>query len=415
MNVLWFATTPSNYKGLNGNGYNGGGWISSLESEIDKHEDIGLSIAFFSKNQPFKVRQNRVTYYPMSHPIKSKREKINYFLHYSVEDEAEPYINLFRKIIEDCKPDIIEIFGSETVLGFAQSATTVPCVLHIQGILTPYWNAFCPPFISKKTYLFATYSPIRILKVYKKFKTWTNSCVRELSLLKNISYFIGRTDWDKRMISILNPQSCYFYGSEILRQSFYQKLEYKKPEEMTIVSTMSGVMYKGMDLILKTAYVLKYMMNQRFTWIVYGDASNLKFFERSTSICHSDVNVEMKGVGTEKDICQTLINATAFAQTSYIDNSPNAVCEAQIMGCPVVATHVGGLSSLIENGMDGFLVPANDPYQMAWLLYNLHTDEDLSSKISKNAKETASMRHNKKDIVDSLILTYQKIISLNKE
>ena len=37
MRILWFTNTPSNYKLQNG-GYNGGGWISSLETEIKKNK-----------------------------------------------------------------------------------------------------------------------------------------------------------------------------------------------------------------------------------------------------------------------------------------------------------------------------------------------------------------------------------------
>lgn len=44
MRVLWFTNTPSRYASFGG--YNGGGWIYSLEEEMSKREDIDLGIAF---------------------------------------------------------------------------------------------------------------------------------------------------------------------------------------------------------------------------------------------------------------------------------------------------------------------------------------------------------------------------------
>ena len=123
------------------------------------------------------------------------------------------------------------------------------------------------------------------------------------------------------------------------------------------------------------------------------------------------MNIEFRGVGSEETICHALCNATAFAQTSYIDNSPNAVCEAQMVGCPVVATNVGGVSSLIEDGKSGFFVPANDPYMMAWHLLELHQNKEENEFIGGNAQNVAHERHNKGRIVSSLMEIYNKVIA----
>ena len=91
------------------------------------------------------------------------------------------------------------------------------------------------------------------------------------------------------------------------------------------------------------------------------------------------------------------------------------MCEAQLVGCPVVSTNVGGISSLIEDGIDGFLIPSNDPYMMAWKLLNLYKDKQLNQIVASKGQERAKVRHNKERVVKELIDIYDKILSNNND
>ena len=60
MRVLWLTNSPSNYLS-DGFGYNGCGWISSLENAIKTEVELG--VAFVMNGQESKVEKNGVTYY----------------------------------------------------------------------------------------------------------------------------------------------------------------------------------------------------------------------------------------------------------------------------------------------------------------------------------------------------------------
>ena len=104
------------------------------------------------------------------------------------------------------------------------------------------------------------------------------------------------------------------------------------------------------------------------------------------------------------------MKSTVYVHPSYIDNSPNSICEAQLQGIPVIACNVGGVSSLIEHGKSGILVPANDPTLAASHIYSLYLDQNKNLKLGQKAKEIASVRHNRGRIVDELINTYLQIL-----
>lgn len=408
MRVLWFTNTPSNYNVMQG-GYNGGGWISSLENEVCKNKGIELAISFFYPNQPFKTQRANVTYYPIEFPKQNKFTTIKNILseNYPINEKE---INSFLKVIYDFKPDIIEIFGSEQSFGLISKITDVPIVLHIQGIINPYYSAYLPPFISWKEVFFQDLNPKKIFYNFINKKKWIIQCKQEKEILKNINYYIGRTEWDKRVIYTFNSKCTYFYGSEILRTPFYEFETRRIPKELAIVTTISDPLYKGFDLILKTAYLLKDYFNLNFKWKVFGNI-NPKFIEKKVNIDIKDVDVILMGVGTAEDIKNEILKCTCFFHPSYIDNSPNSICEAQILGCTVISTNVGGIPSLIDNGRTGYLIPANDPYQGAFLINQIYHNEDLNKKLGMNAQAQARLRHNKNYIISSLIDVYNKILN----
>lgn len=406
MKILWFVQEnfdPSREKG----GYNGAGWISSLRNEIIKKDGVELALAFFS-NKKESGSANMVRYYSMPTPTLSPLKKIGFRLKrdYIKEEEAlwPAYREEMLKVIDDFKPDIIQIFGSENKYGLVASATDIPVVLHIQGIISPYLNAYLPPFVSWKKIS-------RLKSIIKRPQRINWLCLKhsEQEVFRYVKHYIGRTEWDKRVVTLLSEGCHYYYGSEILRDVFYDvDVNRKLPSRVTIISTISQPLYKGYDLILKTASLLE-NLKMDFVWKVIGNV-NPDEVEAIVGLKHGKVNVELLGVLTAEQLKNELLNCTVYVHPSYIDNSPNSVCEAQMLGVTCIATNVGGVSSIVSDSKTGFLVPANDPFQTAYLIQKISKNESLNIQIGTKARTIAEARHNKKEIVEGLLDTYNKII-----
>lgn len=414
MKVLWFVQEnfdPSREKG----GYNGAGWISSLCNEIIKNDGIDLAMAFFSKDTRVG-KANGVKYYSMETPELSPFKKIYYRIKgkFNQEEEAlwSKYRNKMLKVLDDFEPDIIQIFGSENKYGLIAAVTNVPVILHIQGVLGPYFNAFLPPYVSKLDFYFKDgLNPIKIIKNLSQIYNWKMMTHCESNILRNVYYYFGRTTWDYRIAKLYNQKATYFYCNEVLREPFYEKeMKRQISSKLKVVSTISSPPYKGYDLILKTAKLLC-SMNLEFEWIVFGNISP-SFIEGVIGIKHEDVHVNLFGVASEKQIKEMLLSSTVYVHPSYIDNSPNSICEAQMCGVPVIATNVGGVCSIVEDGVTGYLVPTNDPYQTAYLVNKLSENQIEVEKICKTAKQIALQRHDKIKIVNQLLTAYNHILTL---
>lgn len=407
MRVLWFVQAnfdPSREKG----GYNGAGWISSLRDEIVKHDAIELALAFFSDRDE-RGKVGVVSYYSMKTPRLSPVTQMLLRIRkkYLVEEEClwNTYRQKMHGVLAEYKPDIIQIFGSENKYGLIASETNIPVILHLQGIVAPCLNAYLPPFVS--------WPEENYFKTIKKRSSRINwLCMEhcEKEVFKHVHNYIGRTEWDEMVTSVLSPNCRYYYGSEILRNEFYDLDVVRQiPRKLTLVSIISIPYYKGYDMILKTADLLKNQLNLDFVWKVAGNVLP-ETTEKRLKINCENVNVELIGVQSAEQLKNELLNCTLYVHPSYIDNSPNSVCEAQILGITCIATNVGGVSSIIRDGETGFLIPANDPYRAAYLINHIYTNIRLNEKIGEKARKVAIVRHDKIDVVNTLIDTYKQLI-----
>ena len=165
-------------------------------------------------------------------------------------------------------------------------------------------------------------------------------------------------------------------------------------------------------MILKTANLLSRFTDVDFEWQVYG-IPEMRFYEHKYGIVAEKVHVKVMGTASAEELVKALCHSSCYVHSSYIDNSPNSICEAQILGVPVLATHVGGISSLVKDGESGVLFPANDPYTLASLIKQVSHDRNLAETLSKGARKQALLRHDPERIKQTLIQIYKQIIHEN--
>lgn len=419
MRILWLSPTPGLlYENSGTGGYGGSGWIASLQRLFHQYiEEHQLALAFVSKIKSKKQVNEGVIYYPIyDSPLTITQKLKMYYVGYKLYDR-ERYVEEIREVIADYQPDIIHLFGLESPLATALGRTDVPIVVHLQGLLGPCDNAFFPCGLNKSSFLWPFSMREWIIRngyIFAKDELHTKA-MRESELFKDAKYFMGRTEFDLQVSLLLSPASLYYKVNEALRPEFYKHVGKWKPREgkFIITSTISETVYKGEDLILKTAKLLKEKTNLDFEWRVVGIKASsqfVKFFEHFAKVKSDDVNVQYLGVMNAEQLVNNALESSVYVHPSYIDNSPNSICESQLLGLPVVATNVGGVSTLVEHGKTGSLVPANDPYTLASQIYKLSLDKKISNLYSTNGLEVARSRHDKKQIILSLLEAYSSII-----
>lgn len=91
--------------------------------------------------------------------------------------------------------------------------------------------------------------------------------------------------------------------------------------------------------------------------------------------------------GNVNDVAEHICKARIFTLTSNTEGMPNSIMEAMALGIPVIATDCpcGGPAALIENGVNGLLVPVGDAFALADAFRRIFEDREFELKLRENA------------------------------
>ncbi|MDP2044187.1 MAG: GT4 family glycosyltransferase PelF, partial [Candidatus Omnitrophota bacterium] len=117
-------------------------------------------------------------------------------------------------------------------------------------------------------------------------------------------------------------------------------------------------------------------------------------------------------LGTQRDIPGILahLDLVVLATTTH-EAFGRVIIEAQAAGVPVVATQVGGVVDIIEDGKNGLLVPPADPNSMADAIMRIFKDTQLAQELAQNAYAKVKEKYNVELMVKNTLDVYRDALS----
>lgn len=142
-------------------------------------------------------------------------------------------------------------------------------------------------------------------------------------------------------------------------------------------------------LLASAAEVVREHPELRFR--IVGDGSRRGELERRAHAWGLEAHVEF--LGHREDVPALLREADAFVLPSRSEAFPNSVVEAMAAGLPVVASAVGGLLELIDDGRTGLLVPPGDPEKLTGALRRLIQQPEQAAAMGRAARDDVRRRY----------------------
>ncbi|HUK35722.1 MAG TPA: glycosyltransferase family 4 protein [Vicinamibacterales bacterium] len=151
---------------------------------------------------------------------------------------------------------------------------------------------------------------------------------------------------------------------------------------VTIVANLQP--NKGHDVLIDAApEILRHFPDARFD-VVGSGPERTKLQARAAA---QGVAAAFAFVGYDADVPQRLRDADVFVLPSYTEAFPNAVLEAMCAGLPIVASGVGGLLELVDDGRTGLLVAPGDPRALAHAVCRVMANRALGERLGKTAAQ----------------------------
>lgn len=336
--------------------------------------------------------------------------------------------NRFREEIRSFQPDVIHSWGVEyhhalAMVNAAEAEGKLDnMVASIQGLcrfLAEHYTDGVPAKVCRRSTLRDFLRKDNILQQQEKFRLRGRL---ETEALKKLHHVIGRTDWDKNCALSVNPEITYHFCNETLRESFYTDCwRYADCTKHSVFASSCSYPIKGFHYLLEAfAQVVKVYPDATIT--VTGSSflpRDLKEKLRQGSYemylaslvkkyCLEDKLVFLGHLSAE-EMKRAYRNSNVFVLPSTLENSPNSLGEAMILGVPSVAADVGGVRNLMRHGTEGIVYTPGDVPALAEGIKSLFAKEDQAADLGEAARNHALQTHAPEKNLRDLIAVYENI------
>lgn len=415
MKILWMVNLiPANLSSALGVSTDVlGGWVESMAAHLGNYSDIELTIACKCENgECFDEVVDGIRYisvaYTQSIPIKDIENRI-------------------REIIKTVNPDLVHIEGTEFLHALATINVCEDLKIHsvtsMQGILNGQYNYQCghlqvdDMLLSKDNFLPGLLLHLRKTRWYKK------RLAHEKQVIEKSQNILGRTTWDRAHSYTLNPRARYYTCNRNLRAPFYEKdWDINKIERHSIYVGNGYYALKGVHFVVEAlpqlikeypdikVYVAGYKPfdeNDKRSFIKKGYGAYLKRLIDKLGVAD---HIEFTGPLKADEVAERLSKVNAYVLCSAIENSPNTLGEAMLVGTPCVAAYVGGVPDMAEDGKEAMFYRSDDPSLLAWNIKRVFDDDNLALELSQKGKKRASVTHNPSLNAQKLVDAYNDIL-----
>lgn len=142
-------------------------------------------------------------------------------------------------------------------------------------------------------------------------------------------------------------------------------------------------------------------------FLIVGDGELRQELEKQT--VHLGIERYVLFTGLRKDVPEILKCLDVFVLASTHEAMGRVLVEAMASGLPVVATNVGGVPEVVEQGVTGFLVPPASPACLADAIIHLLRDKNLAKKMGERGKIQAA-NFSAERMVERIINTYLSLL-----
>lgn len=336
----------------------------------------------------------------------------------------------FAEIFADFRPDIIHIFGTEfphalaAAKAFGKPRQTLVGIQGLCNEIAKVYQAHLPDAVYESVTLRDLLRRDSLKQQQMKFEKRGE---REKEIIRLAGHITGRTRFDKEGTAKIQPDAVYHSMNETMRNSFYEgSWTADECEAHSIFFGQGDYPLKGFHFMLEAMPILLEKYPDARLYVagnsIIGNSSFKdklkisaygKYLLKLIKKYQLEDKIVILGRLTEEEMKKQFLKSGVFVCTSVLENSPNTIGEAMLLGVPVVASRAGGIPDMITHEQDGLLFETGDVKALADAIaavFSRQKDENgltLAERLSKEAAKRAAAVHDGEANFNRLLEIYE--------
>ena len=399
------------------------GWISGILERLTKeNEGIELAISYPAADAGEEEKKEVM--------VDGVKKILCYgFLEDTVHPEnygGEKLEKRFVEIVKDFKPEVLHIFGTEyghslaAAKAFGKPEKTLA---GLQGVISECAKEYMADLPLEIQNMVSFRDWLKKDSMKQQQQKFYIRGEREKELLKLCGNITGRTGFDKKAAKEINPDARYFVMNETMRREFYEgRWNYGTCTKHRIFFSQADYPLKGFHYLLQALEYIK----EKYPDVTVAVAGNSlvnyeslkdkikisaygKYLRKLIKSSKLEKNITFLGKLSAEDMKQEYLKCHTFVCASSLENSPNSVGEAMLLGTPIVASYTGGIPSMMEHEKEGLLFEKGNSKALAEAILQTWESYHTVKTITENARVRAAKTHNADENYRVLMEIYKEM------
>lgn len=300
-------------------------------------------------------------------------------------------INSICHILEDKQPDIIHCHSSKAgIVGRIAGA-----IKNVPAVFTAHGWAFTSGVSSAKRIIYAAIEHM-MLGITKKV-----ICVSEFDRQLAKRWFLHNYN---RVVTVHNGIVDKAFNSNIVR-------EYSLPLKLISVARFSH-QKNNMELIKAIEQINKlYSDNLQLNMV--GDGPLLS--EAQTYVTSHNLENDVHFLGSRTDVDDILNQNDIFCLISNYEGLPISIIEAMRARMPIIASDVGGVNELVQDDVNGFLIPRGNISELVEKLKYILDHKELIKYMGEASRKIYEEEYTADRMNQKILSVYNEVIAVHKK